>query len=228
MPRPLRTDVAGVAYHVLNRSNARVRIFSTRGDYEAFEQVLDEVQKHIFMDIFAYCIMPNHWHFVVRPKQDGDLSRWMHWITLTHTQRWHAFHSTTGSGHLYQGRYKSFPVQTEQYFLQVCRYVESNPLRSHLVERAEDWQWSSLWTRCNEKERRSELLQPWPVTPSDNYIQWVNEPQSSEDLEEIRTCTIRSRPYGDDLWRLQTAQQLGIEMTLRPRGRPQKKVPGTF
>ena len=163
MGRPLRVAAGGVIYHVLNRANARGRIFERPGDFEAFERVLGEAQSRIPARILAYCVMPDHWHLVLWPSRDGDLTRFMAWVTLTHTQRWHAHRQSAGVGHLYQGRYKSFPVQSDGHFLIVCRYVERNPLRAGLVARAEDWRWSSLWRRGKEGLSTPPWLSPWPV-----------------------------------------------------------------
>jgi putative transposase len=136
-----------MVYHVLNRANGRQTLFTQEADYTAFERVLAEAVQRVDMRLLAYCIMPNHWHLVLWPRGDGDVSRCIGWLTLTHTQRWHAYHHTTGAGHLYQGRFKSFPVQTDAHFLTVCRYVERNPVRAGLVLRAECWRWGSLWQR---------------------------------------------------------------------------------
>ena len=114
-------------------------IFEKEEDYEAFERVLQEAVERVEMRLLAYCLMPNHWHLVAWPREDKELSRFTGWLTLTHTQRWHAHRGTTGTGHLYQGRFKSFPVQSDAHFLTVCRYVERNALRANLVACAEDW-----------------------------------------------------------------------------------------
>ena len=158
MSRPLRVAAGGIVYHVLNRANAGARIFDGDADYAAFLRITAEAVERVRMRLLAYCVMPNHWHLVLHPRADGDLSRFMGWLTLTHTQRWHAHRHTIGAGHLYQGRFKSFPVQKEVYFLRLCRYVERNPLRARLVKRAEDWAWSSL------SARRQRASSPdWPV-----------------------------------------------------------------
>ena len=127
-----------MVFHVLNRANARATIFEKPEDYAAFERVLREAVDRVEMRVLAYCLMPNHWHLVLWPRRDGDLSKFMGWLTLTHTQRWHAHHRTVGTGHLYQGRYKSFPVQDDEHFLTVCRYVERNGLRANLAPRADE------------------------------------------------------------------------------------------
>jgi putative transposase len=130
MGRALRAAVGGLIYHVLNRSNGRWPLFDKPGDYEAFERVLAEAQQEHPLPLLAYCVLPNHWHLVVAPEADGDLSRFVGWLTLTHTQRWHAHRHTAGNGHLYQGRFKSFAIQADEHLLTVCRYVERNPLRA--------------------------------------------------------------------------------------------------
>ena len=143
MPRPCRQTPGGLVYHVLNRANARRPIFETRGDYLAFEQILADAQRRTGMRLLAWCLMPNHWHLLLWPVGDGELSHFVGLATLTHVQRWHAYHGTAGSGHLYQGRFKSFLVQDDAHLLNVCRYVEANALRAGLVARAEDWRWGS-------------------------------------------------------------------------------------
>ena len=147
MGRPLRAAEPGFVYHALNRANGRLRLFHKPGDYEAFERVLTAAQQRFSSRLLAYCVMPNHWHLVLWPHHDRELSRFLGWLTLTHTQRWHAHRHTAGSGHLYQGRFKSFPVQEDDHLLTVLRYVERNPLRGGLVSRAERWRWSSLHHR---------------------------------------------------------------------------------
>jgi len=115
MPRTTRHTPGGLVYHALNRANARAKIFLSEGDYQAFEQVLVEAVERVDMRLLAYCVMPSHWHLVLWPRLDNDLSRFMQWLTVTHARRWHTHRHTGGSGHVYQGRFKSFPVQTESY-----------------------------------------------------------------------------------------------------------------
>ena len=148
MPRINRVDVGGEIYHVLNRANARVQIFDNNQDYQQFEEILEQAVEKFGVRLLAYCIMPNHWHLVLYPKNDGDMQQFMSWLTNTHTRRWHVVKETVGQGHLYQGRYKSFIIEKDQHLLTVLRYVERNAKRAKLVKRAEQWQWSSV---CAEK-----------------------------------------------------------------------------
>ena len=130
MPRRPRISTGGLAYHVLNRRIGRLPLFESPKDYTLFETILNEAVEHRQVRIAAYCLMPNHWHLLLWPREDGELSEVMRWITVTHTQRWHAYHQTAGTGPVYQGRFKSFPIQTDDHFITVARYVERNPLRA--------------------------------------------------------------------------------------------------
>ncbi len=224
MPRQTRIDFGDHYYHVLNRANARVKIFETDKDYLLFEELLEEAQKLIDMNILAYCIMPNHWHLVLHPKNDGDMSQFMKWLTTTHTRKWHVEHKTIGSGHLYQGRYKSFLVQEDSYFMQLCRYVERNPLRAHLVDRAQDWRWSSLWRRENGNEKQKKLLSEWLITQSDNYLADINEKDDSEVKEIIQGCISKGKPFGNDEWVLNTIEKFDLLSTIRNPGRPKAGI----
>ena len=137
MPRPPRADKAGGLYHALNRGNARAQIFHKDADYAAFEQILADGRARYDVLLFSYQLMPNHWYLVLRRNRDCEMSRYLRWITATHTMRFHAHYHTAGEGHVYQGRFKSFPIQDDNHFLPVCRYVERNPLRAGLVAQAQ-------------------------------------------------------------------------------------------
>ncbi len=148
MPRRPRIATGGLVYHVLNRRVGRLPLFDKPADYKAFETILQEAWERTGIRIAAYCLRPTHWHLLLWPRQDGDLSEVMRWVTVTHSQRWHADRNTSGSGPVYQGRFKSFPVQTDEHFITVARYVEMNSLRANLVERAEHCLCSSMWRRA--------------------------------------------------------------------------------
>jgi len=210
-------------YHVLNRANGKRRIFESDRDYLAFERVLAEMQERVSMRILAWCVMPNHWHLLLWPRRDGDLSTYMRLVTLTHTQRRHAHRGSAGTGHLYQGRFKSFVVQDDAHFLTVSRYVEANALRGALVERAQDWRWGSLWSQVRGKTEPAPCVDPWPVARPSDWLAYVNQAAQTTEVNTLRRCTQRGSPYGDEAWVGNVADQLGLESTLRPRGRPAKK-----
>ena len=220
MPRPPRADEAGAIYHALNRGNSRQTIFRKDADYSAFERVLIEGLKCYPVDLFAYQWMPNHWHMVLRPREAGAMSRMLYWVTMTHAARHHAHYHTTGSGHLYQARYKSFPVQDDDHFFAVCRYVERNALAAGLVQRAEDWRWGSLW---NWYRGSSDVpLAAWPMPRQPHWIERVNRPLGEKEEEKLRRAIARSQPFGESAWVEATARRLKLESSLRRRGRPRK------
>jgi putative transposase len=171
--------------------------------------------------------MPNHWHLIVWPRKDGELSRAIGWLTLTHTQRWHAHRRSTGSGHVYQGRFKSFPIQEDEHFYAVARYVERNALRANLARRAEQWRWGSLyrWVRGSAEDK--ELLAAWPLPRKPNWVDHVNAPQTQAELAAVRRSVRRGSPFGDEPWSAKTVRRLGLESTLRPQGRPKRSHNGS-
>jgi putative transposase len=228
MGRALRAADAGYAYHVLNRANARLPRFRKDPDFEAFERVLAEACQRYAPRLLAYGLLPNHWQLVLWPAADGLLSRFVGWLTLTHTQRYHAHYHSAGGGHLYQGRFKSFPVEAEAHFLTVCRYVERNALRAGLVRRAEPWRWGSLWRRHTAATVDRSWLSAMPVPCPAAWAEEVNAPQSEEELEDLRRCVQRGQPYGGARWVKATAAKLALETTFRPRGRPRKENKGSF
>lgn len=204
-----------------------MRLFATSGDYEAFERVLLETLELRPMRLLAYCVMPNHWHLVVWPAEDGHLAAFMQRLTITHARRWQEHRHVTGDGHIYQGRYKSFPVETDEHFFRVCRYVERNALRAGLVERAEAWAWSSLWRRERGSRQQRGCLADWPVDRPDDWLLHVNGVESDEELTELRLCVNRGQPFGTPAWTQATVSRLGLESTVRKRGRPAKKPVAT-
>jgi putative transposase len=226
MPRPPRRIEAGLVYHVLNRGNRRSMIFRTDADFAAFVGVLTEaLARFDGVDLLCWCIMGNHWHLVLRPRRDGQLQRFMQWLTLTHARRHHGFHAGA-AGHLYQGRYKHFAVQDDEHFLVLCRYVEANPLRARLVRRAEDWRWSSLGQR-GERAAAGDFpkwprLSEWPVDRPRDWTRMVNAAIPEAELAQVRLSVNRERPLGSPRWTRRTATRLGLAQTLRPPGRPRK------
>ena len=223
MPRRRCSSEHEYVYHVLNRAAKSSVLFGTSQDYRVFETILTEAIALIGIRVLAYCIMPNHWHFVLWPTSSTHLARFMHWLTLTHSHRWQKFHEVVGTGAVYQGRYKALPIQTDTHFLTVCRYVERNALRAGLVKDAQDWPWSSLWRRAHGSQ---EWLHPWPVGRPTDWLAIVNGRESEPELGQIRSAITRGAPLGSSEWCIKTAEELGIESSLRTPGRP-KKDPGT-
>jgi putative transposase len=224
MPRSARNAPGNVVYHVLNRGVGRMQLFRGQRDYQAFEQVLADALEAVPTRILAWCIMPNHWHLLLWPRRGGELARFMQRLGVMHARRWVMFRGRDGCGHVYQGRFKSFPVQDDAHLRTVGRYVERNAVRAGLAPQAQDWRWGSLWARHHADSPAAALLAPWPVKlPAlADWTGWVNQPQSATELDALRTCIRRGRPYGSAAWVAQTAGRLALESSLRPRGRPKK------
>jgi putative transposase len=218
MPRTARASVAGTWYHVLNRGNRREVVFHKPADYDAFVKAINDAHVRLPVDILGYCLMPNHFHLVIRTHADGDLGRWLQWLLMAHARRYHRHYRT--SGHVWQGRFKAFPVQDDDHLVGVLRYVERNALRAELVARAEDWKWSSLpgWLGGDPLLWRGEV-----TVRDERWLERVNEPLSAGDLQRLRLSVEKGRPYGEESWVKETARRLGLESTLRSRGRPPKE-----
>src|SRR6266545_3248059 len=221
MPRIARAAPGGIVYHCLNRGNDRKRIFRKSADFDAFLRVLAEAKRRYPVKILAFCLMDNHWHLSVLPKKDDDLSNFFGWVCNAHVRRYRQHYHTAGQGHLYQGRFKSFPVKDDPHLLLVHRYVEANPLRAGMVVAAEQWPYSSLHHYLNGDALK--LLDPWPVDRPGDWVQFVNEPVSETELAMLRENVVRSRPLGSEDWVAAMVKLLGLEFTLRPRGRPRLK-----
>jgi len=150
VPRIPRGQQGGSAYHVINRGNGRATVFHKPLDYEAFLSLLAEAKQRHRVTLFAFCLMPNHFHLVLEPAHQTALSQFMQWLLTSHVRRYHKHYGS--SGHIWQGRFKSFPVQRDEHLITVLRYV---PVRAGLSNTAREWSWSSL--------RRPQLIDPCPV-----------------------------------------------------------------
>jgi putative transposase len=189
-------------------------------DYEAFDRTLSETLQEAPMRVCAYCVLPNHWHFLLWPQHDGDLARFMQRLTITHVRRWQEHRRYAGLGHVYQGRYKSFPVEEDEHFLAVARYVERNALRANLVDRDEQWRWGSLWRRCRGGANKDTVLTACPVELPQDWVERVNRADNQKELESLRRSVCRGRPFGTPEWPQSRAKRLGLESAYRPAGRP--------
>jgi putative transposase len=216
----------GLVYHVLNRAAGRMKMFRHEADFAAFERVVQQAHERCPIRILSFCVLSNHWHFVVWPRQDGQVTEFFRWLAHTHAMRWRVSHRTVGYGSLYQGRFKSFPVQDDQHLLKLCRYVERNPLAAGVVGRAEQWRFGSLWLRLNGDAKQRSILSAWPLQRPRDWTRLVNQPLHEADVAAIRTSLERGRPLGSATWTQRTAQRLDLGHTLRPEGRPRKDSSG--
>jgi putative transposase len=224
MPRRPRSATSGLVFHVVNRGAKRSQLFDDAEDYEAFEEILVDGLSRIQIALFAYCLMPNHWHLVLSPKADGALSRFMHWVTTTHARRWQTRH-IDGQGAVYQGRFRAVPISCDGHFLWVCRYVERNALRASLVNRAEKWRWSSLGR--SHVHGDASWLTEWPISRPVDWTDLVNRPQAATEVDGFRRAVRTGEPYGHEAWRAAIRAQLGLKPR-RPCGRPPRRRGGVL
>lgn len=215
MPRTARADVADLCSHVMTRGNGRATVFHDDADYDAFVDLMRRANRRLPMRVLAWCLMPNHVHLVLRPYRDGDLGRWMHWLLTAHVKRHRARYATVGR--IWQGRFKAAPIQQDDHLLVVLRYVERNPLRARLVDRAGQWRWSSLRARTIATDG---LTSAPPVRLPPDWDRFVDLPQTAAEIDRVRNAIARGRPFGDPAWTRGTAERLGLLGTLRARGRP--------
>jgi putative transposase len=170
------------------------------------------------MRLVSFCVMPNHFHGVLWPYGDGDLGTWMQWLLTTHV---HAYRKRyRGSGHVWQGRFKAFPIDQDEHLLTVERYVERNPLRASLVARAEQWPWSSLPLWLDPP--LLPWLDPGPVPRPAHWLEYLEGPQTEGELAALKRSVERGAPYGRAEWVERIAAQLGLQSSLNPPGRPRK------
>ncbi|MEX0931045.1 MAG: transposase, partial [Candidatus Paceibacterota bacterium] len=196
--------------------------FETKDDYEVFESVLVEAVEKYEMGLIAYCCMPNHFHLILKPKNDGDLSIFMYWFSMTLTLRWHAIKKTIGSGHIFQGRYKSFIIQDDEHLLTVMRYVERNPLRAKLVSDVSEWKYSSLYRRLKSGKKQKTILTTEDIVILKDYLQFLQTPLTLVEIESARNSVKKGVPYGKEEWRDAMVDRFKLQATMREKGRPKK------
>ncbi|HEQ78174.1 MAG TPA: hypothetical protein ENI78_00925 [Euryarchaeota archaeon] len=223
MPRSLRVDKGKEVYHCINRAVGKQTIFKKDKDYKLFESILQEVVDITGMRILAYSIMPNHFHLVLYPENDGDLSDFMKRVTVTHTQRYRVKTHTVGEGPLYQGRYKSFIIQNDNHLFTVLRYVERNPLTASLVQNVLDWRHGSVYRRYKGTGKEKRLLSAWICNEPKDYLQFLAHPITAKEIEKIEQSETKGVPFGDSGYVLETVKKYNLHSTTREKGRPRRE-----
>jgi putative transposase len=184
----------GGVYHILNRGNGQQRVFQKDGDYLSFLDLLGQMLEQFDIVLFAYCLMPNHFHLLVKVQKGENLSCGMQWFMTTHVRRYHRHYRS--SGHIWQGRYKSFAIQDDDHFLTVARYVEGNPVRAGLVGSAVDWVWSSHRGRSGLVT--DNLVTSLPMPFAGDWTEFVNTPMTPTEILKSRKLIIRQKSKGEE------------------------------
>jgi putative transposase len=228
MPRLPRPITDGLVYHALNRGNNRAAVFANAGDHRAFLHALGQTQRRYPFALYGYCLMGNHFHLLLAPAPGQSVSRILQSLTVAHTWRYHKAHASCG--HVWQGRFKSPVVQSDESALTVLRYIEANPLRARMVTDLAAYRWSSY--PVHGLGRDDALVRPLPCWESLGRVEvgrqaywrrWVHEPLTERELAAVRQSVVSGRPYGAEPWVQATAAALGLGLAHRPRGRPRKQ-----
>lgn len=188
MPRSRRHVPPDSILHVINRGNDRRTLFRDAAEYDEFLALMRHAAAREPLRVLAYVLMPNHWHMVVWPEAGVQLSRYLQLLGTAHSARWRWRSGTTGEGHVYQGRYHAFLVESERQYFNVLRYTEGNPVRAGLVAAAEDWRWSSLWERHTGDR---DLISTGPIPLPTGWTELVNLPIPGETIADLRERTQR-------------------------------------
>ena len=220
MPRVARGLADGLIYHIVNRGNGRQEVFHKDHDYLSFVELLKNALQRYPVRLYAYCLMPNHFHLLLVPEIAEDLSKFMQWFMTSHVRRYHRHYKT--SGHIWQGRFKSFIVQADRHLLTVVRYIEGNPVRAGLSASAAHWKWSSHSERIFGTP---EIISNLPIVLPDEWTTFVDTPLIDSELEKLRKSINRQAPYGAEQWQIQISKELGLDSTMNLRGRPKKTLP---
>lgn len=197
MPRRQLAGSGGFVFHVMNRSAKQLTLFDTPFEYEMFLQVLAAADTACPIRLLEYCVMPNHWHLLVWPERDDQLSRYMRWITGVHAQRWRQARGQPGKGAVYQGRYRWVAVQSGTHYDVARRYIQQNPVRAQLVACPDDWPWSSA--SCEPALARPTLAQG-PLSLDTRHASLVDRLLDADTAQAMRASLKSGHPFGDPQW----------------------------
>ena len=223
MPRLPRTVFAGIPHHITQRGNRRENVFFSDGDRAAYLEWLQLYCEQHVVQIQAYCLMTNHIHIVATPDTAEGLQKVFKPLHMRYAQRINRLKGW--KGHLWQGRFFSSPLD-DQYLWSAIRYVERNPVRAGMVEKAEDYLWSSASAHCGLKE--DDILgkkEDWEnmLVSTDDWSGWLAVKEDSERLDALRKHVEKGLPCGSESFVKALGDQIGRVLELRFQGRPRKQ-----
>ena len=201
----------------MNRSAKQLTLFGEPLEYEMFLQVLGEAEAACPIRLLEYCVMPNHWHLLVWPERDDQLTRFMRWITGVHAQRWRQARGQPGKGAVYQGRYRWVAVQDGQHYDVARRYIQQNPVRARLVDCPEDWPWSSA---SNAPAPARPVLARGPLSLEAHECGFSDAPLATDVAQQMRTSLRTGQPFGDPQWSLALEVRKWLTAVLEAHSKP--------
>ncbi len=228
MPRKARIVVPNTPHHIIQRGHNRQTVYTSDEDYQYYLETLWEWKEKLNCRLYSYCLMTNHVHLIIEPGDDvTSLGKLMKRLAGRQTRYVNALEKRTGS--LWEGRFKSHPIQTDQYLITCCRYVELNPVRAKMVSAAEDYPWSSHRAKVGLNDNRKvdedscyRALGENVMQRQVHYKALVNTDISGAELKSIREAAQYGHPYGSQRFKDEIEQKLGERLTLQKRGRPRK------
>lgn len=228
MSRLLRINAPNITFHVINRGNGKNNVFFTDDDYRDFLYLIKKYKEKFPIRFFHYVLMSNHVHFLVEPLAEGVLSKFIQCLTISHTRRSNTRHGTVG--HLWQGRFKSIPIETDAYLLQCGRYIELNPVRAGTVSHPSFYPWSSyhfyasgeddgITERNSLYEERERDLVGW----RNRYLRAIEEEIAT--IKEGRAIRFSEQQvYGSDAFVERLKSVHGCTFLRANVGRPRKEA----
>jgi len=229
MPRQPRLEIPGVPMHITQRGVNRCAIFFADHDRSAFLHYLARMLEESAVAMHAYVLMDNHYHLLVSAEERGRVTRAIGGCNQLYVQDFNRRHGRIGT--LWQGRYQSCLVDSSSYLMQVIRYIELNPVRASLCERAEDFVWSSA--RSHLGIAADPLLSIHPIFQglassaaerASTYRAWLEQPVSDEERAEIRRYMNQQRALGEPGFQEMVEKTLNRRADFRPQGRPREST----
>ena len=196
MPKRILRIPGRIPLHVCNRSAAQIKIFHSAADYVRFETCLKEMLEKFPLRLFAFCIMPNHWHLLIEGDSGQEVTQGLHWLGTTHAIRLRKDTGSIGRGAVYQNRFRAYPIQRNGAFYRVAHYIERNPVDASLCPQPEKW----LWSSASPEKATNLTLADWPISKPSNWAKTIQNPLDEVVLGQIHSHEILQRPYGDPEW----------------------------
>ncbi len=229
MPRTARIVVPNVPHHIVQRGHNKQTVFVSDNDYQYYLENLFEWKEKLHCAVYAWCLMTNHIHLIINPGEDSDnLGCLMKRLAGKQTRYVNRLESRTGS--LWEGRYKSSPIQSDAYLLACSRYVELNPVRAMMVDVPEGYQWSSYQTKIGLKENKQLDIDTCYLSlgstteqRQERYQQWVMLDTSETELKYIREARKHSHPIGNGKFVEEIEEKLDVRLSVNKPGRPRKE-----
>lgn len=230
MPRRLRLAIARLPHHIVQRGHSREAVFFSDADCLDYLGTLAEFRVALGLRVYAYCLMTNHVHLLVDPRDDPkSLSELMRRLAGRHSRRLNAIRGTSGS--LWEGRFKCSPIDTDRYLLTCGRYIDLNPVRARLVDTPQAFRWSSYRARAGmctcpflDPDPSLEALAASPDLRHANYRKLSTTPLTNEELEIMRGAANRNQLTGDQSFADHIRRDIGVDVSNRQRGRPKRAM----